>query len=284
MKKKRSVWSSCLIKLFSLIIFISSATFADNQISQEIKTGSEAIVPEDAPPFENLVNQFKEGDFSQKMEVIKQITLLNDKRARLVFESLVNDRLFYSKDANQRVYSGETTSSGYRVIDVITGQVIGEVNQDSVSKIKVNNRLRKMLRTSLAQLDMSVKDAAIRLKAVKSIGNDLNEDTVKFLRTVLPIETDYEVRTAIKASLAMVDLHADDLKVRLDAIESLSVTMDSEYNTELKKLVEKDSAGNYLEQDPKIIEAATNAIKKIESRVSFYENLQTLFFGLSLGS
>ncbi|MGZ8241905.1 MAG: hypothetical protein ACXWTK_10320, partial [Methylobacter sp.] len=213
MKKKRSVWSSCLIKLFSLIIFISSATFADNQISQEIKTGSEAIVPEDAPPFENLVNQFKEGDFSQKMEVIKQITLLNDKRARLVFESLVNDRLFYSKDANQRVYSGETTSSGYRVIDVITGQVIGEVNQDSVSKIKVNNRLRKMLRTSLAQLDMSVKDAAIRLKAVKSIGNDLNEDTVKFLRTVLPIETDYEVRTAIKASLAMVDLHADDLKV-----------------------------------------------------------------------
>ncbi|MGZ8224806.1 MAG: urea ABC transporter permease subunit UrtB [Methylobacter sp.] len=284
MKKKRSVWSSCLIKLFSLIIFISSATFADNQISQEIKTGSEAIVPEDAPPFENLVNQFKEGDFSQKMEVIKQITLLNDKRARLVFESLVNDRLFYSKDANQRVYSGETTSSGYRVIDVITGQVIGEVNQDSVSKIKVNNRLRKMLRTSLAQLDMSVKDAAIRLKAVKSIGNDLNEDTVKFLRTVLPIETDYEVRTAIKASLAMVDLHADDLKVRLDAIESLSVTMDSEYNTELKKLVEKDSAGNYLDQDPKIIEAATNAIKKIESRVSFYENLQTLFFGLSLGS
>ncbi|MGZ8185314.1 MAG: urea ABC transporter permease subunit UrtB [Methylobacter sp.] len=284
MKKKRSVWSSCLIKLFSLIIFISSATFADNQISQEIKTGSEAIVPEDAPPFENLVNQFKEGDFSQKMEVIKQITLLNDKRARLVFESLVNDRLFYSKDANQRVYSGETTSSGYRVIDVITGQVIGEVNQDSVSKIKVNNRLRKMLRTSLAQLDMSVKDAAIRLKAVKSIGNDLNEDTVKFLRTVLPIETDYEVRTAIKASLAMVDLHADDLKVRLDAIESLSVTMDSEYNTELKKLVEKDSTGNYLEQDPKIIEAATNAIKKIESRVSFYENLQTLFFGLSLGS
>ncbi|MGZ8241231.1 MAG: urea ABC transporter permease subunit UrtB, partial [Methylobacter sp.] len=131
---------------------------------------------------------------------------------------------------------------------------------------------------------MSVKDAAIRLKAVKSIGNDLNEDTVKFLRTVLPIETDYEVRTTIKASLAMVDLHADDLKVRLDAIESLSVTMDSEYNTELKKLVEKDSTGNYLEQDPKIIEAATNAIKKIESRVSFYENLQTLFFGLSLGS
>jgi urea transport system permease protein len=284
MKKKRSVWSSSLIKLFSLIIFISSATFAENQISPEIKTGSEAIVPEEAPTFENLLNQFKEGDFNQKMEVIKKITLLNDKRARLVFESLVNDRLFYSKDVNQRVYSGETTSNGYRVIDVINGQMSGEVNQDSVSKIKVNNRLRKMLRTSLAQLDMSVKDPAIRLKAVKSIGNDLNEDTVKFLRTVLPTETDYEVRTAIKASLAMVDLHAGDQNVRLDAIESLSVTMDSEFNTELKKLVDKDSAGNYLEQDPKIIEAATNAIKKIESRVSFYENLQTLFFGLSLGS
>ncbi|MDD5580446.1 MAG: urea ABC transporter permease subunit UrtB [Methylobacter sp.] len=286
MKKKRSVRISCLLaKLFSLVIFISSASFADSQISQEIKTGSEAIAHEEvASTFENLVNQFKEGDFNQKMEVINQITLLKDKRARLVFQSLLNDRLFYSKDVSQRVYSGETTPNGYRMIDVTTGQVIGEVNQDSVTKIKINNRLRKMLRTSLAQLDMTVKDPDIRLKAVKSIGNDLNEDTVKFLRTVLPLETDNEVRTAIKASLAMVDLHADDLKVRLDAIKSLSVTMDSEYNTELKKLVDKDSAGNYLEQDQRIIEAATNAIKKIESRVSFYEHLQTLFFGLSLGS
>lgn len=286
MKKKRSIWSSCLLtKLFSLIVFISSATFADNQISPEIKTGNEAIVHEEVvSTFENLVNQFKEGDFNQKMEIIKQITLLNDKRARLVFESLLNDRLFYLKDANQRVYSGETTADGYRLIDVTNGLTIDKVNQDSVTKIKVNNRLRKMLRTSLAQLDMSVKDSKIRLKAVKSIGNDLNEDTVKFLRTVLPTETDNKVRTVIKASLAMVDLHADDLNVRFDAIESLSVTMDSEYNTELKKLIDKDSAGNYLEQDPQIIEAATNAIKKIESRVSFYENLQTLFFGLSLGS
>ncbi|CAA9890201.1 conserved membrane hypothetical protein [Candidatus Methylobacter favarea] len=285
MKKKRSVWSSYLVKLFSLIIFISSLTFADNQISPEVKTRSEAAAHEKAASvFENLLNQFKEGDFSQKIAVIKQITRLNDKRTRLVFERLVHDRLFYAKDATQRIYSAETTPGGYRLTDVISGQNIGEVSQGSVAKIKINNRLRKTLRTSLAQLDMSVKDPDIRLKAVKSIGNVLNEDTVKFLRTILPTETDYDVRTAIKASLAMVDLHADDLNVRLEAIKSLSVTLDPEFNTELKELLEKDSAGNYLEQDPQIIEAATNAIKKIESRVSFYEHLQTLFFGLSLGS
>jgi urea transport system permease protein len=264
------------IKLIGLIFFIftSPLTAANEQIS----------VPSADNSFGALVNQLKDSDFAKKAQIIKQITLLNDARAKIVFEGLLNDRLFYSKDADQRVYSGETSAAGYRLTDVMTGTQAGEVSADSVTKIKVNNRLRKSLRTSLAQLDMSAKDPEIRLKAVKSISNDLDTDTIKFLREVLPTEPDNKVRSVIKASLALVDLYAEDTTVRLEAIESLSSTMDAEYNSELKKLIEKDSAGNYLEKDPEIIQAAQKAIKEIESRVSFYEHLQTLFFGLSLGS
>ena len=42
--------------------------------------------------------------------------------------------------------------------------------------------------------------------------------------------------------------------------------------------------GLYVESDRQVITAAKQAIKEVESRISWYENIQTLFFGLSLGS
>lgn len=276
MKEKKFIFSSFFnIRLLCLIFFIftSAPIFAEEQV-QETKPVT----------FETLIGQLKTADFSQKIGLIKQITQLNDSRAKLIFDSLLTDRLFYAKDAEQRVYSGETTPSGFRITDVITGANSGEVSADSLTKIKLNNLLRKKLKTALAQLDMSEKDISVRLKAVKNIGNDLNEESIVFLRSALEKESDDDVRAAIKAALAMVDLYSSDQKVRLTAIENLAGTMDAEYVYELNKLIDKDSSGKYLEKNIEVVAAAQVAIKSIQGKVSFFEHLQTLFFGLSLGS
>ena len=259
------------------------------QAAKDNEEPSDSIQAEDiniaeSPTLENLLPQLITGGFKQKAELIKQISLLEDDRKRLVLKSLSKGRLFYTKDETKLIVTGEKIESGYLVTDVITGNAVGEVGKRSVKKIRVNNSLRKLLRTSLAQMDLASEDVDIRYQAARNISKDLNVDTITILRSALSSETDDDVLLVIQAALAKVDLSSDQQNVRLSAIAKLSETMEVEYRAELKKLLKLGADGKYLEQDKKIVNAAKEAIVKIESRIILYENLQTLFFGLSLGS
>ncbi len=283
MKDNYLVSKDCiLIKLFTLIICALSATVVSAQ--EVAQLAPEEIIEEPLPTLENLLPKLISGSLSEKVGLIKQITGLEDERKRSVLEALARGRLFYAKDETQRVYIAEKIASGYRVTDPLSSEQVGEVSKRSVKKIRVNNRLRKLLRTSLAQLDMQSADSAVRLNAVNNLAKDLNEQTIAGLRAALSVEADDGVSSLIQTILAKVDLYDADANVRLDAVQKLSETMSIEYKTELDKLLKKDSAGKFVEKNQKIISAAKSAIAKIESRISLYENMQTLFFGLSLGS
>ncbi len=273
---------SVLIKLLALIFYAFSGTTVAAEVLAKVIPDETTEVQ--IPSLKTLLPQLISSSLKQKAEIIKQITQLEDERKKGLLEALSKGRLFYSKDELQQVYIGEKTTSGYRVTDVITSKLAGEVGKFSIKKIRVNNRLRKLIRTNLAQLDISSSQVEIRLEAVKNIAKDLNEQSIALLRTGLLTESDNEISSEIQTVLAKVDLFDQDSAVRLSAIEILSETMSVEYKAELNKLLVRDSEDNYLEQEQQIVNAAKKAITQIESRISLYENVQTLFFGLSLGS
>jgi urea transport system permease protein len=112
----------------------------------------------------------------------------------------------------------------------------------------------------------------------------LDEEGAELLRSRLALETDEEVLAALRIGLAMSDLENDDAQVRLAAVEALKDDLSSQVFNRLITLTEKNSDGTFYEPDAKVRAAATAAVNKIKSWRNFYGALETLFFGLSLGS
>ena len=71
---------------------------------------------------------------------------------------------------------------------------------------------------------------------------------------------------------------------RLAAIDQLSQRRTPEIRNRLASLVEQGSDGTFSEPDAAVREAATRALSRIDRARAIYSGIETLFFGLSLGS
>jgi len=140
----------------------------------------------------------------------------------------------------------------------------------------VNNKLRKILRSAIANLSLSSGDVAERLAAVKQMYGKTNKAAMTALVAHLEKEKNAKVRSEIETLISINDLQSGDKETQLTAIKRLSESLQPEAKNQLELLKNHE--------DAEIAAASTSTLKHIEERVSFYENLKTVFFGLSLGS
>src|SRR6185436_5397676 len=71
---------------------------------------------------------------------------------------------------------------------------------------------------------------------------------------------------------------------RLAAVRVLGESNQAQVRTRLLALLEKDTAGNFIESDEKVRTAAEQSIGSIQNRLLISDYLARLFTGLSLGS
>ena len=233
--------------------------------------------------FSEILAKLVTDDFSEKQDVLAELTKTDHPQLLNTFRHLLNGELYYRK-ADKHVVYAKATDKGYQTYDVITDEKLQLVDKFDLHKIGINNRMRNMLGVEIAKLSLSDKNADVRLKAVKEMVSRLDPDSIKLLRAQQAKEQDTRVKEAIDVGLAMADLHSDDQKVRLAAIELLSGSLLPEVRNALQPLLEKFSSGKYIEADPLVREAAAKALSHINSKRDLYSFAQTTFFGLSLGS
>ncbi len=224
------------------------------------------------------LQQFKDGSFDDKARIVAALESSGDERAIAILKSLLAGVLYYRKD-DERVVIVKESDDAYQLTDVLNGESLGEAERRDVKKIPINNALRGQLRGALARLSLSHKNPAVRLEAVKEIIKDIDADSVPLLREALTKETDDKVLEAMRTGVAMMDVGSDDKAVRLTAIENLGDTLLPEARQHLQALVEPGGVS-----DADIRFAAAQALAQIESRRQVYDFLETVFFGLSLGS
>jgi urea transport system permease protein len=92
------------------------------------------------------------------------------------------------------------------------------------------------------------------------------------------------VQRAIATGLAMAELDETDPERRLAAVATLSDRISPEVRNRLAALIERTPEGGFAEADERVRKAAEVAVRSIDSYQSLYSGIETLFFGLSLGS
>jgi urea transport system permease protein len=232
------------------------------------------------------LGELREATFADKETIADRMIGTGHPRVAGALTALLEDRL-YTRNSDNRTFIVKTTEgdlAAYALVDPLTGADAGESPPEALTKIGSNNRLRRSLRTSLARFGLSSPDAAVRLAAIQDMLRSLDESTLTMLKERKTVETDARVQAAIDTGLAMADLAGTDASARLAAIETLSGRLSSDVRNTLAALLEKSPDGTFVEPDAAVRSAAANALEHIDSHRAIYSAIETLFFGLSLGS
>ncbi len=242
--------------------------------------------PQGDDGFRVLLAELREASFADKAPVVDRLGASGHPAARAVLVALLEDRL-YVRQSDQQVFivkSADDGATSFSLVDPLSLKDAGAGPRDDFSKILTNNGLRRLLRTAVARFDLSSPDASARLAAVTELLRALDDATIPLLRAQLRVESDAQVKVAIETGLALGALNSADPHARLDAVNVLAGNFSADARNRLAALLEKSADGTFAESDEAVRTAAASAVRRIDRQRTFYSSIETLFFGLSLGS
>jgi urea transport system permease protein len=232
---------------------------------------------------ESVLAQLPDADFATKRELVAALATQGGTPALDVLRAMLDGRLFY-RLADKAVVVARQDSDPLLISDARNGQSLGQAPAADFDRITTNNGLRKALRGAIAQLQLSSADADVRLAAVNELAREPDEESVALLRSHFESEKSGSVRKAITSALALVDLGSADAATRAAAIRSLKGSLNNEVFARLNALAGSGEDPSQADPDPSVREAAAQAVVTMQRWRSFYSSIETLMFGLSLGS
>jgi urea transport system permease protein len=230
------------------------------------------------------LDQLREAEYSDKASIVERLTQTKHPSVGAVLTAFLEGRLFYRNDNRQVVVVKSAEGDPLTLLDPLSMKEAGAASGDALTSISTNNSLRRMLRTTVAQFALTSDDPAVRLEAARNMIRSLDDATVEVLRQRKGEERDAKVRQAIDTGIALVALDGSDSAERIRAIEVLRRSVNLEVRNRLAKLTERSEDGPFAESDEKVRIAAASAVSTIDGWRRFYSAIETLFFGLSLGS
>jgi len=222
--------------------------------------------------FETLVGT----DFSKKELALKKLAASSHPQRFALIEGVFDGRLRLHKKSKRLVWT-ERQGRRFLATDALSGEQLGEFKKRELKKFSINNQLRSVINGIIATRDLDSEDPALRLKAVEAMLASPSPEHGDILMPRVEKETDAQVKTAMQLVLSLADLGADDPGERLAAIEGVSDSLEPAVRQRLGLMATSDP-------DATIKKAAASTLRKIEDRVELFGHIETLFFGLSLGS
>jgi urea transport system permease protein len=249
-----------------------------------VATPAFAQLTDDA--FRTALGTLSDAPLSDREAIITTVGEGGHRSTREVLTAFLEDRL-YVRHADKAVFivrSAEAVDGAFALVDPVSLKDAGTAKADDIEVIGTNNRLRRVLRTTVARFALAHPDAAVRLDAVTEMEKLLDESSVELLQQREEIETDAAVKTEIRTALALAALDGSDQAARLQAIKALTGRVKPVVRNRLMALTEKSEDGSFAEPDEKVRAAAVSAVAAIDGTLWWYSGFETLFFGLSLGS
>ena len=233
------------------------------------------------------LGELRDASFEDKPNIVEKLVQSGHPNAQAALTALLQDRLYF-RNADMKVFlvksAATEDTTTLDLIDPVTLKGSGPASTDDLTKIGTNNHLRRVLQTTLARFGLSNPDASVRLDAVRSMEQDLDEGNARLLRERSGVENNSRVKSEIDTGLALSALEGSDSQARLVAISTLRHSLRQDVLNKLEALVEKSPDGTFVESDEHVRQAAAAAAKSISRKRTIYSGVETLFFGLSLGS
>ena len=200
-----------------------------------------------------------------------------------ILDGWLNGNLYYFNDKQSEQYkqlyliqSIKTATSAQSVWDESSLNI---ENARQFKKVRVNNKLRGILRGEIASIGLNSSNPDVRYKAVVDLLGTKDSDIIDRLAVLRTSESDGKVAELMDLSLAIFT-SLDKSATIEERVVSIDRVGDFKHSVVLKTLNQLLNS----EQDPKVLAAAERALDSYQQSQALYSGVETVFFGLSLGS
>ncbi len=216
----------------------------------------------------------KSADKIQALDWVVQN--LPTEQARPLLEIWLGGKLYYQKQTMD-LYKIPSLRKDEPAYTLWENRHITITNKRAFKKISVNNQLRTAIKQTLATMDIFSSNPAVRYKALQSLVGKTDADTVQMVQKLLMTETDTRVKSIAALAVAVADAQHQDTAAQMQAIGVLKQSKNPIVPIVLKDIIVTTA-------DTDIATRAEQALQSYESTRTFYNGVETVFFGLSLGS
>ncbi len=225
----------------------------------------------------DLIDQIAEELQNRKTiaAAIDEILASKAERKREWLEALLSGTLYFRK-SDKKVVTVTKQGSSFELTAASDGSAQGTAGKREISKVKINNSLRKKLRNAIAEMALDDPDAKARVVAVEQMLQSLDKSKLAAITQRASTETDSSVK---KLMLLATHLNALDNGTGPEKVAAIQIIGNNTRDIVVQRLTSLSS-----NEDPAVATEANAALVEIQKRISFYEKIETVLFGLSLGS
>lgn len=247
-----------------------------------------AIAQEDAAEepttLEQIAAQFANASRNQVPMLVTRMEEEVGEPSLPIMQALLDGDLYVRDEDGRLVIATELESRDYALTDILTGEALPDAGRRDVSRVPSNNSLRASIRQSMARMSLFSENPDLRRQSVRELFGRLDEESAGLLGEVRATEENSGIVELIDSALNLYNLQSPDADVRLTSAIALRGRLESEVRNGLNSLLRQDAEGNYLEPSDAVRVAAADSLEASRDRIKFYGFVETLFFGLSLGS
>lgn len=225
----------------------------------------------------HAVSALNAKNFAAKAKAADALLRFERPRTRLILETWLAG-LLYQRKSDQSLVLATEQDGAFMLHDAASGRALGMVDKRAIKKITINNSLRKKLRSSLAVIYIRDTNPNVRLNAVKQLREAVSPEVLTALRRAAAVESNPDVREVMAEIFALQDLKSGDQEHRLAALDVLKGSLQLETYNKLASLSEDSDESESIRQKAK------QAAEYVKLKRDFYAAVETVFFGLSLGS
>lgn len=217
---------------------------------------------------------------SSKLKSVKQgVALLiesGDERAEFYLDALLESNLYVDKKQKKLVLLVGKEDGDLVIAAIDNPSSTQVVGKRQAKRVPINNSLRGDIKSYLASTRLNNKSADIRKQAIQQLLDEMDASTLNLFKQRLPQETNPDVEFLLQTGIALEVLRNGEQHEQLQSIKLLSESLEPAARNALTQVSEGS--------DSVLKTQALKALEKIEDKVAFYGFLETVFFGLSLGS
>jgi urea transport system permease protein len=263
LSQRRSPWRRAVLALFLAVLAL--APLAQAQATPPAQTASDPYLGLISPDFDTIVS------------AVGDIALSGGSRARIILNALGNNDLYtwkYPRPDHALFIHDETAGSW---TNALTGAPIAAPPFLAIRRVIANDMVTGAIATATGVLDLSSPDTATRRGAAEAIFESPSAATLPIVTHALARESDPGVITTLREAVAADQLATPSTPVntQIAAIDTIAARGDLAARNELAS----------LSGEPKpVAAAAAAAIAHIDFTLKLWSWLETVYYGISLGS
>ena len=212
----------------------------------------------------SLINAMAVGNLKARAAQIEALAATGDAKAVPALQALSDGALYFRK-SDKQVFIAQKSGKNFDLIDLLTAENIGTFPKGSVSKVKVNNSLRRLIRSVIGTLTLLSPDPQIRIAAAQTIFKTGDPESLEALDRALVQEKAPNVRSAMELARASVILKSDSTDA--DKIAAITLIQKGDGREGLPLLNEFAA-----QSDGAVAAAANKAIGEIEKTIALCED------------